>query len=195
MKVKYPKPLNSPGAPAIIVADIVAAAISIRARRMEAVTRKARALYALQGMELLCKYYGIDWKGSSDDVFFRLALKLAEDWVPYFNERKQRSKVWDINTQAQLLLDVWAIQARGKKFPRRYPGTTTISGACEALHSKKLPRYKNQMRSSLEQRYKEADRDLSLTYSREQLGDWRWREIIVNLAGASTKKNRQSANR
>lgn len=183
MKVNYPKPLNSPATPAIRFASLIETALSPHARGMEAASRHARTHYQIEGLRLLCKYYGIDWTGPTDDVFFELAFRLAQDNVPYFRVRKARLKAWDEQAQAKLLLDVLDIQERARKYPRRFPGQQTVRGACEALYA--AGKYKQK---GLEQRYKEARRDLLASYSRKRLGIDAWREMLVALAGQTSKK-------
>lgn len=184
MTVKYPKPLNRPSAPAIRVTGAAAALLSGMVAGIHAESRTAWVNHRIEGLRLLCDYYDIPWGGSSHDPFFELACKLAEDHVPYFKQRKPRSKAWDLKAQTQLVLDVWDMQELGRKYPRRFANSRSVRGACEALY--RQGKYKQK---GLEQRYKEACRDLVLRYSRKRLGDPRWRELLVNLAkGAEGKK-------
>jgi hypothetical protein len=144
---------------------------------MEATSRMARRNYRAKGLHLLCKYYGIDWDGKPEDVFFELAYRLAEDNVPYFQEQKPRSRTWNLTAQARLVLDVWDVREKAKKSPRRFAKVRTVRGACEALYED--GKYKQR---GLEQRYKEACQDLVVRYSRKRLGDARWREMMEQLA-------------
>ena len=173
MTVKYPKPLNRAAAPVVSFT---------REERNRAVV--ALIKYRHEGLRLLCQHYKINWKSPAANRFYTLALHLAMDNVPYFQERKPRSKVWTFEKKAQLVLDVLDMQRRARQFPRRYPRARTVSGACAALV--KEGRYKQE---GLVQRYKEAIGSPILRSLRMAgISDDAYRRIFANAVGASTKK-------
>lgn len=147
---KYPPPLNRPSAPTAKISNVLATKPVIDPGFMDLSTAHVR-----HGLELLCKHYGISSDmdpGARDRV---LMLRLCLEHVPYFRERSQKSKQWDLTRQAWLVHDV--IEARGLNKKGRKP-TRTVLGACKFLVDSR--RYRGSA-DSLESRYKEAIRPKS----------------------------------
>ena len=179
----YKAPLNRPNArrvwwpvdPASSVLAKILAGSESSAEEIEAFHA-----YQWEGLRLLFAHYQIPQDGDPNFRFALLALRLAEHHVPYFQSRKPKARRWTSETQARLLRDIWAAQAKAKAQPLRAKGRATIKGACAALAYRGA--YSRDSADSLGARYKGALRAPYFKALRQHLGEEKFR-LYAALAG------------